>query len=682
MKANRQIKQYLSILLVQAVAFYLLSHLPGLQFQSLTALVSVGLVYVLVLLVFWWSFIHFFSYLPVWLYPVVSFALAGILAMTMWNLVPGIVIANVGTAIWMILILTGVNSMLAGIFSLNFDQIYSRQISRRFIARHEKPESTSVPGFLFLEIDGLGEAILREAIQAGRVPTLKRWIDAGTHRLTRWETDYSSQTCAMQAGILFGNNDEIPAFRWWDRQNQRTVLSGYFPDALAIEERVSSGQGLLAGDGVSRANMFSGDAVESMLTVSTVLKRERETGPDFYAYLVNPFIIGDLITSFLAGVITEWVQSLIQRFRKNQIIIRSRNFMYGFIRAAEGRLLPRLTTLLLNNDMLRGIPAIYATYSGYDSISHFAGAESHEAMQTLTEIDHEFSRLENLLPNAPRPYHIIVLSDHGQSTGGPFSASSGLTLEKLIEQAIAGNQPVIQSADIEESWGRINTFLSDSIQANTRLARVLRTMVRSKTHDGMVEIGAKRNKQVELNPEQDADALIVYGSGSAGLVYFKNTPQRVDYETIQERYPDLLLTLLNHPEVGFLLVRSQENGDLVMGKNGVYFLENDSFEGENPLADYNPNAAQWLKRESAFSNCADIVINTKYDPQTARITSFENQVSHHGGLGGAQNYPFLLYPAELPIEGGPLLGAESIYRLLKGWRTSVQTPSNEIAGRN
>ncbi len=103
---------------------------------------------------------------------------------------------------------------------------------------------------------------------------------------------------------------------------------------------------------------------------------------------------------------------------------------------------------------------------------------------------------------------------------------------------------------------------------------------------------------------------------------------------------------------------------MILGKRGTYSLDLDVYDGLNPLRHYGPNAARLLRRESNFSNCPDILMNTVYDPVTDAMTSFENQVSHHGGLGGLQNRPFLCYPAELPIEAQPLVGATEVYRVL------------------
>src|SRR3712207_836565 len=149
----------------------------------------------------------------------------------------------------------------------------------------------SVPGVLFLEVDGLARAVVSRAIRDGNAPTLARWLHEGSHRLIGWETDWSSQTGACQAGLLHGSNDNMPAFRWWEKDRNALLVSNHPRDAMEIERRVSNGRGLLAADGASRANLLSGDAPHSLLTMSTVLRRDRpgRIGQDYFAYFANPY---------------------------------------------------------------------------------------------------------------------------------------------------------------------------------------------------------------------------------------------------------------------------------------------------------------------------------------------------------------------------------------------------------
>ena len=96
--------------------------------------------------------------------------------------------------------------------------------------------------------------------------------------MLQWETDWSSQTGACQAGLLHGDNDDMPAFRWWEKDRGRAIVTNHPRDAAEIEHRHSNGRGLLHEDGASRANIVSGDAVHTLLTMSTVLDRKRPGG--------------------------------------------------------------------------------------------------------------------------------------------------------------------------------------------------------------------------------------------------------------------------------------------------------------------------------------------------------------------------------------------------------------------
>jgi len=182
--------------------------------------------------------------------------------------IPGITIdgpALVLTPLGMALITT----LLSSLLTLDDDATYYRAVLRNKIKQREENKNKTSPGIIFLEIDGLAETILKEAIEKGHMSTLKSWLDKGTHKITIWETDLSSQTGASQAGILHGNNHNIPAFRWVEKENNNKIMvSTGLNDAPLIEKRISDGKGLLCSRGASRSNLFSGDAEDVIFTYS------------------------------------------------------------------------------------------------------------------------------------------------------------------------------------------------------------------------------------------------------------------------------------------------------------------------------------------------------------------------------------------------------------------------------
>ena len=106
------------------------------------------------------------------------------------------------------------------------------------------------------------------------------------------------------------------------------------------------------------------------------------------------------------------------------------------------------------------------------------------------------------------------------------------------------------------------------------------------------------------------------------------------------------------------------NGGMVIGKDGIYYLESDKIVGENPLEGFGKNAARHLKHQNSFKNMPDILVNSFYDEINDEVCAFEELIGSHGGLGGDQTKPFILYPSEWK-DPGELVGAPSIYKFLK-----------------
>jgi len=512
--------------------------------------------------------------------------------------------------------------------------------------------------------------MMREALKRGSLPTVQKLLESGNFKLEGWETDYSSQTGAIQSGLLLGNNDEIPAYRWWDREKGRMFRSGSFKDAFEIENAHSTGEGLLSG-GTSRGNMFSGDASETMLTVSSILDFGKRSGPGFYVYLFNPFIVARLLFSFIYGVLREWVQNIAQRLRKDKFRVKSRNLFYGFTRAATCQVMQDLITYLVIGDVLRGVPAIYTTFPGYDDVAHYTGVDSREAFQTLEEMDRHFARIIKALEDTPRPYKVFFLSDHGQTAGGTFENAWGLSFENLVRDGITQTVDIFTSGEVSEAWEKWEAALAEDslIQQKNRLVpmKILDRMTGKKSPDQLVKTEVSPDSAQDLTLADQRPQLAVFSSGCSGLVYFTDSKTRLSLEELQSRTPNLVYNILKHPGVGFVVVRSEADGNIVLGKEGAYYLDKGEIQGDNPLANFSPNAPELIKRQSHYQNAPDILVSTAYDPISDTMPAFENQSGHHGGIGGNQSFPFLIHPSDLEMDG-EIVGAEAMHRQLMKWR--------------
>ena len=178
--------------------------------------------------------------------------------------------------------------------------------------------------------------------------------------------------------------------------------------------------------------------------------------------------------------------------------------------------------------------------------------------------------------------------------------------------------------------------------------------------------GQKQEKRPK-NDVSDKD-VVVLGSGNLGLIYLMEERRRLTLEEIEARHPRLLPALRDHPHVGWLLVRSGRDGAMALGADGTHHLADGRVDGADPLATFSPNAPQHLLRTDGFEHVADIMVGSFYDPNLEEGCAFEELISFHGGIGGVQTRPFLLYPAALPIPREPIIGAAAVHDLLSDWR--------------
>jgi hypothetical protein len=154
--------------------------------------------------------------------------------------------------------------------------------------------------------------------------------------------------------------------------------------------------------------------------------------------------------------------------------------------------------------------------------------------------------------------------------------------------------------------------------------------------------------------------------------------RRLTQEEIERRHPRLLVALREHPHVGFLLVHSTDQGPVVLGARGSRYLDTGRVEGKDPLADFPSNTGMHLARTDTFQHVADIMVNSFYDSALDEGAAFEELISFHGGVGGPQTRPFLLYPSELPAPAGPVIGAAAVNEILTGWRRFLQDNSTDF----
>jgi putative membrane protein len=554
--------------------------------------------------------------------------------------------------------MAAISTLLAALVTIDDDAAWYREIRsalKKMDKKRDKNKIKNSPGVIFMEIDGLAKNILHEAVERGDMPTLKRWIDEGSHEVTGWETDLSSQTGASQAGLLHGNNKDIVAFRWVEKENDnRVMVSTGLNDAPILEKRISDGKGLLSVNGASRSNLFSGDAEDVIFTFSRLKNLGRFYNKAWRYVFSNSSNFSRIVSLFLYDAVLDYKSQITHRLRDiNPRIYRG--FTFPFVRAGANVFLREITTLALIGDVLKGhVDVGYVTYLGYDEIAHHSGIRDEDAFNALKNLDKQIHRVEIASSLAYREYKLVVHSDHGQTNGATFKQRYGQTLEELVKTLIPEETQVF--ADMSPSTGDHFGF------AFTAPGDRVKGFWDEETRGVNNYIQKYRIKEQQKEVKSEDAKVMVLASGNLGMVYLTDYVNRLTYEQMIPMYPDLIPGLAKHEGIGFILVKSDNHGPIIIGKNGTYYLDDDTIEGENPLAKFGPNAAEHIRRTNSFKYTPDILVISLYDPEKNEVAAFEELVGSHGGIGGEQSYPFILHPTEWEM-GDDLVGAENVHHV-------------------
>ncbi len=581
--------------------------------------------------------------------------------------------ATFWSAFWASWIVAVIATAAAWLGSAGTDDSFTASLLRRRVV--SKPVADpDVDGVVFVQLDGVAFPVLRWAIQAGRVQTLRRWVTSGDYVLREWTAQLPCTTPASQLGILHGTVAGVPAFRWYDRELGRVLIANRPADAAVIEQRATTGAGLLADDGLALGNLFTGDAPRAMLTMSKLGggRGSEATRQTFAWFLTNP----NGFTRGLVRTVAEIMKERWQAARQTRLDILPRihrGWTFAALRAATNVLQRDLNTAVIAEEMRKGTRSIYVDYVDYDEIAQHAGMFRPESLAALDGLDRVLGTLERLAAHAARRYHIVVLSDHGQSQGQSFQDRFGADLgdvcTKLMDEKV-----VALDAPVEE-WGRVESLAGDLSGAGLSGRAASRAAAVSRRH---IDESAEALTSADLT---------VLGSGNLGMLYV-HSAVRLTLEDLQERWPKLIPGLCAHEGVGFIAGVDSSGVPWAIGANGRIRLDTGEVVDEDPLRPYRDHAARVLRRAVVMPEAPDLYVNSRVEEVTLDIAAFEPLVGAHGGLGGWQDRAVLLTPRALAhvlptehIEGADRLHAVLVSMLRAvGQRKTVPGQPAEGSG--
>jgi uncharacterized membrane protein YvlD (DUF360 family) len=547
---------------------------------------------------------------------------------------------------------------------LGIDEVYPlfqtilRRLGKRIGPKYDPKVKR---GMLILQIDGLSWRVLMQAMRRGRLPTLSAVMGLGRHRLFRWQSGIPSNTPAVQGGLFYGQRGAIPGYRWYDRQADRVMVSSDPNDIRQAEEMAAAGvEGLLSG-GSCINSLFSGGADKQLMTLCAYREEGRDPLPgehrDFSLFWLSPnaYTSAALVTALDLLIAFYWhIQS---RFSQRKRKIR-RTFMQAWGRAIGNAFLRETAFFWLEQDVARGVPIIYSNFIGYDEVAHHAGSRSFEAMSTLVAFDRKLQKLRRQIKlNAPIAYDVVILSDHGQSDCIPFSYQYGRPLEDLIGELGGG---VASLSTVDQPGSAYVAALLGELRRTTGR----RTWLEERSRRALERFQEERSAH---EMETTSTSLMVCASGGLAHVYRRGSKRKLNLAEIDALYPGLVEGLAGHPGIAFVMVRDADDHVLLVGGNGVRDLTTGTLVGDrDPLAPF-WDVDLWTRELLQIAACemaGDMIVNGAVLPGQT-VISFEEQLGTHGGLGGAQNEPFVILPNDWQTVRSDLISPEALYRHLK-----------------
>lgn len=633
------------IFIFEVIGFRIIANANiGLTVTSWESVILAVILLAVINALIWPIMVRFFLPFIVFTVGIGTITLNGILLYAIGLLLPDLTIE--GLAMYLTpFVLSLISTIISAILTSDSESSYYRTVIRDLIKTRTK-NVKKYTGLIIVEIDGLAYEILEEAMLKGYMPTLSKWIHNDTHAVDEWETDLSSQTGASQAGILHGNNENITAFRWVEKENNNKIVSSTnFADSEMIEKRISNGNGLLSENGMSICNLFTGDTDNVVLTCSTVIGLRKLYNKALYFVFSSPNRVPSIVLLFIWDIILE-IYSQIKHFILNIRPRIRRGPIYIFTRACSNVILREITTETLIGSILLGdIDVAYATYMGYDEIAHHSGTRDEDAFKCLKQIDKQIKRLEEANSYSNRNYEFVIQSDHGQCNGETFRHKYKISFENYVRSLLPENMAIYSNMNTDEYY---SLMFKPWMKRKESILDYINT------------------KKIEISKVQNVkkSEVIVLASGNLSMIYLTQFNYQLKFEEIKEIFPNLIPGLVKHEGIGFIVVKSNEYGVMVIGEEGINYIEKDTVEGEDPLKNYGKNAKKHILRHSKFKYNPDILVNAYYNPKTGETYSFEELTGSHGGLGGLQTKPFILHPKdwEMPDE---IVGSEEIYKILK-----------------
>lgn len=462
---------------------------------------------------------------------------------------------------------------------------------------------------VILHIDGLSAGMLERAVKDGRMPFVRHLLEAEGYEVLRYRCGIPSTTPFAQAGILYGDNTNIPSFRWWDRERKVLVQFGAGSTFEKVADKYFAGCDPLTRNGACIAACYPAGAAEDFGIAyqdRTYVRqpKERSAWHVLGPYLANPVHVGDWIWQTFA-VIGRTVKDVVESRLGGRHPARS----YVLTDVIEEIFVHHLTRYAVQKAMREGYSPIYAGFYAFDEAAHAFGPDDSSAWRILKHVDRT---VRKVAAGRDGRYELLVLSDHGQVNTVPFSGRA----HRAFGAVIAGASPGWR---VQEMKGK--AFGPDAGKAT--------------------------------------GTLNVTMSGGLAHLYVADRARRLAHSQLAALIPGLIAQLSNLGEVA--LVMTREGATDVFTRGGRELRGADVKPWLAPYDDPEILFRQ-LARLNSFVTSGDVIVFGQF--VDGRQVNFEDQAGGHGSIGGDQLHPFVLARKEWDLHTDSVQDAHELHSVL------------------
>lgn len=482
-----------------------------------------------------------------------------------------------------------------------------------------QPGTTTTPGLVLIQIDGLARIQFERALKKRRMPFLHSLIRRHGYTIHSHYSGLPSSTPAVQAEIMYGVKCAVPAFDFHDVTTGDYRCMFESASAAVLQEGLERGNPAVLQGGSAYCNIYTGGAEEPHFCASRLgwnSIRARLNPLRAAAIVVLYFDamvrIAALIALELVLTLVDFVLGLGSGFK-----LRSELFMVP-ARVVVSIIMREWSTLGAEVDIYRGLPVVQINYLGYDEQSHRRGPSSRYAHWTLKGIDDSIKRLWSATKRgAKRPYHFWIYSDHGQEASIPYHVVAGRPLDVVVKEVLANIGVTAYSP-----WHR---------HALSRAGRATWVRDRKPSHPNAFEPAA---------PDTTSPEPCLTSKGPVAHLYVAGAARDPDRDRIAR-------ALVEHANIPVVMARHGSDRALAWTRAGRFMLPEQAADvvgTKHPFPqEIGPDLVSLMHHSHAGNF---ILLGWRQDGSPI---SFPDEYGAHAGPGYRETHGFALLPPDAPL---------------------------------